>query len=209
MPRDFDTAAKTWDADEARKQMSLAIAEAAVESLGLTGKETALDYGTGTGALALLLHSRVHQVVAADSSPGMLAVLNGKIAAAGAENISTLLLDIDRDEPTHLDFRPDVMTSAMTLHHVKDTARFARTAFDLLAPGGRVALADLDTEAGDFHADNTGVEHFGFDRDALEKTFAAAGFVDIHWSTAYRAERQTPTGQKIFTIFLLNARRPQ
>ena len=49
MKRDFDTAAKTWDQNDARTPMSLAIADVMIASLKLTGSETVLDYGTATG----------------------------------------------------------------------------------------------------------------------------------------------------------------
>ena len=78
MKRDFDAAALTWDADEARVRMSTAIADAMLARLHCTGEETVLDYGTGTGIIALRLAPRVRRVIAADSSRGMLDVLERK-----------------------------------------------------------------------------------------------------------------------------------
>ncbi len=205
MKRDFDTAAKTWDQDDARTRMSVAIADAMLGSLRLQGSETVLDYGTGTGIVAFRIQPHVKQVLAADSSPGMLEVLAEKAAAKGVTNVRGLLLDLAREKPT-ADLRPDGIVSAMAMHHIADTGRFAKALFDLLPVGGKIALADLDTEAGDFHSDNTGVEHFGFDRDALKELFANAGFSDIQFQTAYWINRPTAAGvEKSYTIFLLTA----
>ena len=206
MKRDFDTAAKTWDLNDARTRMSTGIADAMIAVLGLTGSETVLDYGTGTGTVALRLQPLARQVIAADSSRGMLDVLEEKLKASGATNVRTAILDLEHDKPIPDDIRPDVIVSAMTLHHIADTARFAASLHDLLPPGGRIAIADLDTECGDFHSDNTGVEHFGFDREALTRIIIDAGFQAVGVNTAYDLVRPAAEGvEKSYSIFLLSA----
>lgn len=208
MKRDFDAAAKTWDQNEARTRMSTAIGDAMIDALALTGRETLLDYGAGTGLVTLRLQPLVRETVAADSSRGMLAVLDEKVASAGLSNVRTLVLDLEHQPPGSVDLRPDVIVSAMTMHHIADTARFAAALFAFLAPGGRIAIADLDTESGEFHADPTGVEHFGFDRDALVRTFSAAGFEDVDMRTACETTRPNAAGvEQTYTIFLLTARK--
>jgi cyclopropane fatty-acyl-phospholipid synthase-like methyltransferase len=210
MKRDFDAAAKTWDADDARSRMALAIADAMLPVLALSGSETLLDYGTGTGAVALRLAPSARQVIAAGSSRGMLDVLAGKLKATSSTNVRTRFLDLEHDgagtdDPD--DLQPDAIVSAMTLHHIADIPRFAQSLHRLLPPGGRIAIADLDTESGDFHADNTGVEHFGFDRDDLKRVFATAGFREVRVQTAYEMSRATAAGvNKTFSVFLLSAR---
>ncbi len=209
MKRDFDTAAKTWDANDGRIRMSTAIADAMLNVLGLSGNETVLDYGTGTGIVALRMHPLVRQVIAADSSRGMLDVLEDKLKASGATNVRTIILDLEHNEAAADDIHPDVIVSAMTLHHIADTARFAAALHGLLQTGGRIAIADLDTESGDFHSDNTGVEHFGFDRVELNRIFSQAGFQDIRVDTAYDVVRPKADGvEKTYSIFLLSARKP-
>lgn len=208
MKRDFDAAAKTWDKDDTRTRMSLAIADAMVDSLCLTGSETVLDYGTGTGTVAFRFQPHVKQVIAADSSPGMLAVLADKLKTTGAANVSTRVIDLEREPAPAIDPRPDVVVSAMTLHHIVDTGSFALALHRILPAGGRIALADLDTEDGTFHSDNTGVEHFGFDREALTQVFSTVGFADVQTQTAYEIKRPTTTGgERAYSIFLLTARR--
>ena len=206
--RDFDTAAKTWDLNEARVRMGTSIADAMVAVLALSGTETVLDYGTGTGIVALRIQPLVRQVIAADSSRGMLDVLDNKVKASGTANVRTVILDLERSNVATDDIHPDVVVSAMTLHHIADTARFAAVLYGLLPAGGKIAIADLDTESGDFHSDNTGVEHFGFDRAELGREFTTAGFQGIEFVTAYNFVRPIPEGdEKRFPIFLLSARK--
>jgi ubiquinone/menaquinone biosynthesis C-methylase UbiE len=207
MNRDFDAAAKTWDLNDARTRTSLAIADAMRGVLGLSGNETILDYGTGTGTVALRLQPFVKEVIAADSSRGMLEVLDEKLRLLGCVNIRTLLFDLEHEVRLPDDVNPDVVVSAMTLHHIADTRSFIAKLYQVLPVGGRVAIADLDREDGDFHPDNTGVFHHGFVRADLKRMFEEVGFVDVNTETACDMVRPTPSGEKGFSIFLLNARR--
>ena len=73
----------------------------------------------------------------------------------------------------------------MAMHHVEDTGALVRALFAHVAPGGRVALADLDAESGSFHPPGTeSVYHSGFDRDALGGLLREAGFTDVRFTTA-------------------------
>ena len=80
-------------------------------------------------------------------------------------------------------------------------ARFA----EQLKPGGFLALADLDSEDGSFHAPGTeGVFHHGFDRVTLQSTLEIAGFDDVQFVTALEVEKE---GKGPFTVFLVTARK--
>ena len=104
-----------------------------------------------------------------------------------------------------LDRRADLIVSAMAMHHVKDTAKLLRTLFDHLAPGGQLALADLDREDGDFHPPGIeGVFHHGFDRGQLAAKLRAAGFTDVAIETACEVDKE---GRR-YPIFLATATRP-
>ncbi|MGC4068838.1 MAG: class I SAM-dependent methyltransferase [Polyangiaceae bacterium] len=209
MKRDFDAAAATWDANDVRVRVSLAIANAMLERLNFKGNESLLDYGAGTGAVALSVASHVKRVIAADSSKGMLDVLTEKASAAKVTNVTTLLLDLERQPPPGNAVGLDVIVSAMALHHIRDTQSFLKKTHEMLASGGRIAIADLDTEAGDFHPDNTGVEHFGFDRAALGTLFTNAGFRAPEFDTAHVVTRPVADGTlKSFPIFLAIAEKP-
>jgi ubiquinone/menaquinone biosynthesis C-methylase UbiE len=209
MKRDFDADAATWDQNQDRLHMALGVADAMAEHLRPAGEEVVLDYGTGTGVIGLRLAPHVKEVLCADSSRGMLDVLDGKIRSSGRSNARTMLLDLEH-RAAEVKLPPlDLVVSSMAMHHITDTAVLLRSFFGFLAPGGRIALADLDTEPGDFHADNTGVEHFGFDRAELERLATSAGFTDVATSTAYTMKKTTAAGiEREFPIFLLTGRKP-
>ena len=202
--RDFDKSAKDWERNQSRVRMTAALADAVIARLTLSRDLVAMDYGAGTGLVTLRLQPLVGRIVAADTSPGMLAVLEQKIAQAGLEKIAVRLWNAETDPlPGE---RYDVIVSTMTFHHLKEIPRVLRRFHDLLTPGGQIAVADLDTEAGDFHADPAGVWHFGFDRAELQRQFDEAGFSRVRTETAYRLERPGTGGElKEFSLFLLTA----
>ena len=203
MTSSFDARAQTWDDDPRRRKLAESIFAALEQAVPLRAEWTALDYGAGTGLLALALAARVRRVLAVDSSAGMLAVLADKARAGGCANVAGLRADFATDALPAGPF--DLVASAMTLHHVADVAGLLRKFFALLAPGGRIALADLDAEDGSFHGPNAaGVHHLGFDRAALARQCAAAGFADVRFSDAARNEKNGRT----YSVFLVAARKP-
>lgn len=203
MASSFDARAQTWDDQPGRRQMAAELFAALERAVPLRPDMAVLDYGAGTGLLALALAPRVRRVLAVDSSAGMLEVLGRKARAASLAQVETLQADFSRDPLPPGPF--DLAASAMTLHHVADPDRLFRKFFALLAPGGQLALADLDTEDGSFHGANAaGVHHRGFDRGALARQLAAAGFAGIRFADAARLEKNG----RAYTVFLAVARRP-
>ncbi len=89
------------------------------------------------------------------------------------------------------------------LHHVEDTPAALATLHAMLAPGGRIALLDLDAEDGTFHEDQEGIHHHGFDRGLLGDLARAAGFLEVETRVVGDIDRDGRT----YAVFLLTARR--
>lgn len=193
----FDERAGDWDKTD-RINMASAIAKKMIAELKPEKTTEAADIGAGTGLVSIEISKTAKSIVAMDSSPGMLSVLGEKIAAGNIQNVTTMLFDADTDEVPAGSF--DMVVSTMAMHHVKDTAAFARRIFDMLRHGGKFGIADLEKEDGSFHGANPdGVIHNGFDRDTLEGEFRNAGFHGIRFTTAYTANR----GNASFSVFLM------
>jgi len=205
-PPNFDQAAAGWDDKPRRVKLAHDIAAAVLREIPLRPDMQALDFGCGTGLVTLRLAPLVKAVTGADTSRGMLQVLQGKIDTQGLVNVRTLYLDPEVE--TSLTGSYDLIVSSMTLHHIADLAPLLAQFHTVLAPGGYLALADLDPEGGRFHTDNTGVHHFGFERAALARALNAAGFSAVRDVTAATVEKSTATGEtEEFTVFLLIGRK--
>ncbi|MDO9549621.1 MAG: methyltransferase domain-containing protein [Methanoregula sp.] len=196
-----------WDEDPGRVQMAKTIADAMCSALHLKGTELVMDYGTGTGNIAFRLAPQVKRIIAVDSAKGMLEVLKEKLVREGVSTIEPLEWSIGQDTSDLPRF--DAFVSSMTLHHVRDTAVAARTFHELLLPGGRIAIADLDCDNGEFHEAHGIAEHDGIDRKNLQQTFEKAGFDSIRFSEAATIHKiSSRTGKpREFTIFLMTAQR--
>ncbi len=201
---DFDQKAATWDADPIKQERALAVAGALRQQVPLLPTWRALEYGCGTGLLSFALGTDLGNITLADASPGMLAVLETKIADTGLTHLHPLLLDLTNSPlPTE---RYDLIHTLMTLHHVANTGQLLQDFHTLLRPGGWLAIADLDREDGSFHGPGfTG--HCGFDREALGAQMAAAGFRDVAFSTCYVMRKTTNQGIREYPLFLAVATR--
>ncbi len=184
--------------------MAVAIAEAMSRSLRLGLDRDLLDFGTGTGLIALRLQPHVRKVFAFDTSAGMLRALGDKLTQRNITNVE-LVQGMPGETMPKLP-EVDVIVSSMALHHVRDTLGLARAFKTALRRGGQLAIADLDPEGGLFHPDHTDVMHHGFDRQELAATLVAAGFSEIVFGDAYVMEKPIADGTlRPFTIFLVTA----
>ena len=96
----------------------------------------------------------------------------------------------------------------MTLHHVMEIEPLLSRLFGLTAASGHISIADLDPDNGQFHDDNKGIFHFGFEREKLRRALTEAGFVDIRDRTASEVLKPAPGGEmRKFTIFLMTGRK--
>lgn len=203
--RDFESVAANWDSNPTRLQIAHDVAAAIMREVQLSPEMDVLDYGCGTGLVAMQLQPHVKSVCGADSSPAMLEVLKGKIATLQLGNVGTQLVDFERG--AHATGQYDLIVSSMVTHHVPDTAALFKEWARLLKPGGRIAFADLDTEDGAFHGDNTGVFHLGFDRTRLRELLLAAGFGEVRDTTATVVHKEVEGRPRDFPIFLIAAQR--
>jgi 2-polyprenyl-3-methyl-5-hydroxy-6-metoxy-1,4-benzoquinol methylase len=203
----FNESASKWDEKPQRVAMARAVAEEIVNQVPLSNTMTAMEFGCGTGLISLGLAPMLKSVLAVDMSENMLSVLDEKITQEKIENITTRHLDLFKDDLPEDRF--DLIFSGMALHHVKDVGGLLDKFFQLLNPGGMVAVADLDMEDGGFHGDIPDVFHLGFDRGALTGKFEQKGFTAIKTTTAHVMKKENVvTGEEAeFPIFLITAQK--
>jgi putative AdoMet-dependent methyltransferase len=193
----FREKAQDWDARPVPAQISQGVFDALEKAVALGPEQTVMDFGAGTGLLGGKLAGRVGRVLAVDVSQAMLDKLTAKPELQG--KVEAFCQNI-LEKP--LPRKVDLVVSAMAMHHVEDTRALFRALYEHLVPGGRIALADLETEQGDFHAPGTeGVYHAGFDPRALCAIAAEVGFVDASSVTACSVDRE----HKRYPVFLLTA----
>ncbi len=106
-------------------------------------------------------------------------------------------------EKAAVPFRVDGIVSSMTMHHIADIEAMFRKFHSMLNGGGFIAIADLDTEDGSFHTEDTCVFHHGFDREVFSRAAINAGFESVETSSASVVHK--PQGS--FGVFLLTATR--
>ncbi|HEY6015004.1 MAG TPA: methyltransferase [Candidatus Limnocylindrales bacterium] len=201
----FDERAAEWDTPE-RIARAADVADALVGAVDIRAGTRAIELGAGTGLLGLAIRDRVGPdrlagLLLTDPSTGMLEVAAAKIRDRGLAGVATARYELGTDPPpAGAPF--DLAVSVLMLHHVEDTAAALRSVRELLVPGGRLALADLDTEDGSFHtAEAEGIHHHGFDRHLLQALAERAGFREVEIGSAGSMERDGRT----YPLFLLTA----
>ncbi len=172
-PETFDERAATWD-DEAHLDRASQVADLLRETVPLSPGTRLLDYGAGTGLLSQHLVGDVGHLVVADPSEGMRAVARGKVERDVLPGAEVIDLDLGRD-PVPADLEVDVIAAMMALHHVPDLPPVLSAFARLLAPGGHLAIVDLEAEDGSFHGDGFD-GHLGFDPERLTAWLMDAGF---------------------------------
>lgn len=202
----FNAVAAEWDEDPRRIGTARAVARAILEAVRPRGSERALEFGAGTGLVTALLAPALGEVVAVDSSAGMLRVLEEKRRSLELGNVRTERHDLAREPPAGTF---DLIFSSMTLHHIEDVADLFVRLAGLLAPGGWLAVADLDAEDGMFHADPKGIAHHGFARSDVEDWLREAGLENVRIGTVHAVRKAGEDGrERAYPISLATARKP-
>jgi len=193
----FAHKSKSWDMNSKRVQNAKGIAEHIIENIKLKPSMKVMDFGAGTGLLSYFIAPYVKTIVAVDNSPSMLEVFKEKADEFECKT-EILELDLSKDD---LDEKFDGIISSMTIHHLEDTKELFQKLYNLLEGNGFIAIADLDTEDGSFHSDNTGVFHYGFEREKLEAIAKEVGFKNIRFKLASTIKKSHAD----FTVFLMLA----
>ena len=193
----FAHKSKSWDMNSKRVQNAKGIADLIVKNIELSPSMEIMDFGAGTGLLSYFVAPYVGKITAVDNSPSMLLEFTKKCDEFACR---TEVMEKDLSVDT-LERKFDGITSSMTIHHVKDQKALFSKLYDMLKEKGFIAIADLDSEDGSFHSDNTGVFHHGFDRKKLENIAKEAGFKHIRFDHANTISKP----HHDFTVFLMTA----
>ena len=198
----FDEAAAGWEENPQRVALARAVAEAIRQVIPLAGAMRVLEYGCGTGMVSRVLSPHVDKIMAVDTSPRMLEVLGRKAREEKIGNIEPLVHDLTRQPLPGKDF--DLVMSSMTLHHIPDIEALLHQLLAVLKPGGYLAVADLVTEDGSFHEDNSGVAHHGINPETVRAILKKNGGRDIIVQEIHTIEKKQENGTKAkrYTVFL-------
>ncbi len=191
----FFKKANSYDKLDRRVLLARAAASKIKEQITLNKDMHLIDFGSGTGLLLEQFANDVKKITAIDISPSMNAVLKSKNLPC---ELDILEIDITKTEP---EIKADGIISSMTTHHIKDIQKLFKTFYKMLKPNGFLAIADLDKEDGSFHETDTGVEHFGFEREEFVKLAQNAGFKNCKIQDLYTIKK--PYGK--YDVFLLSA----
>jgi cyclopropane fatty-acyl-phospholipid synthase-like methyltransferase len=193
----FAHKSKSWDMNSRRVKNAQSISSLILKNIPISKNMKVMDLGAGTGLLSFFIAPYVSKVVAVDNSASMLDEFRIKSSEFECET-EAIYTDIMKYDAKN---KFDLIISSMTLHHIQDINALFSKLYELLNDNGYIAIADLDSEDGTFHSEDTGVCHYGFDRDEISQIAKDVGFKDIKIETASIINKP----HRNFSLFLLTA----
>ncbi|GAB5363749.1 hypothetical protein AAMO2058_000910000 [Amorphochlora amoebiformis] len=156
---------------------------------GFDKDRRALDFGAGTGNLAIPLSKLCGHVTAVDVSPGMLKVLQQKIKGSDEEKrIEVLCCELKPGgnnpiEPNSF----DVVLCSMVLHHVPDMKAILKMFKAFLKPNGLLFVYDfaIETKTKEKLEDKKDVFSLGFTPMSLLELVQGCGFRVVQSSNVF------------------------
>ena len=175
MKHDFNHKAETFDSP---KNIFLAnlVCQAVEKQIDLLSDKEILDFGGGTGLLALPLAKQSKSVTLVDISEKMLEQARLKAEQQDIKNIQFLEQDL-LEKPLEKEF--DLIVVCRVLHHMPDLDESLSLFHQHLRENGQLFLADFT---------KTEANHHGFDLAELEKQLIEHAFSSVHSQILYSAE---------------------
>ncbi len=175
MKHDFNHKAETFDSP---KNIFLAnlVCQVVEKQLNLLSDKEILDFGGGTGLLALPLAKQAKSVTLVDISEKMLEQARLKAEQQEIKNIQFLEQDL-LESPLKQEF--DFIVVSRVLHHMPDLDAALSLFHQHLRENGQLLIADFT---------KTETNHHGFDLAELEKELIEHGFSSVHSQILYSAE---------------------
>lgn len=169
----FEANAGEWDLLRRMGGQEEAVEAALLEAAATPRVGRLLDIGTGTGRVLELLAARAEYATGVDRSPEMLRLARGKLASAGSQ-----AADLRQADMRSLPFEAesfDTVTMQHVLHFADDPATILAEASRVLAPGGKLLVADYAAHG--HEALRTRYHHarLGFEEEGLLSMLASAG----------------------------------
>ncbi len=173
----FKANAQEWERIRALHAPEKDVESAIVRHLTAQPIANFLDAGTGTGRMLELVAAHAARAVGVDVSPDMLAIARDRLLRAGFHNAQVRLADTYR-----LPFPNgnagqgfDVVLFHQVLHYLDDPGAAVAEAARVMAPGGRLLIADFASHREEFLRDEYAHRRLGFSDKEVEGWFAAAG----------------------------------
>lgn len=175
MKHDFNHKAETFDSP---KNIFLAnlVCQAIEKQIDFLSDKAILDFGGGTGLLALPLAKQAKSVTLVDISEKMLEQVRLKAEQQDIKNIQFLEQDLLAN-PLEQQF--DLIVVSRVLHHMPDLDSTLAMFYHHLRENGQVLIADFV---------KTDTNHHGFDLAELENKLIQQGFSSVHSQILYSAE---------------------
>ena len=175
MKHDFNHKAETFDSP---KNIFLAnlVCQVVEKQIALLLDKEILDFGGGTGLLALPLAQQAKSVTLVDISEKMLDQARLKAEQQDIKNIQFLEQDLLANP---LEQKFDIIVVSRVLHHIPDLDATLAMFHHHLREKGQVLIADFV---------KTDINHHGFELPELENKLAQFGFSSIDSQLLYSAE---------------------
>ncbi|HGR8859004.1 TPA: class I SAM-dependent methyltransferase [Streptococcus pneumoniae] len=175
MKHDFNHKAETFDSP---KNIFLAnlVCQAVEKQIDILPDKVILDFGGGTGLLALPLAKQAKSVTLVDISEKMLEQARLKVEQQAIKNIQFLEQDLPKN-PLEKEF--DCLAVSRVLHHMPDLDAALSLFYQHLKEDGKLIIADFT---------KTEANHHGFDLAELENKLIEHGFSSVHSQILYSAE---------------------
>jgi ubiquinone/menaquinone biosynthesis C-methylase UbiE len=187
----FKSNAAQWERIRALHAPEKDVEDAIVRHLVAGRIENFLDAGTGTGRMLELIAPHAGRAVGIDVSPDMLSIARDRLLRADIPNVQVRLGDTYRlpfpNGAAGAGF--DVVLFHQVLHYLDDPGAAVTEAARVMAPGGRLLIADFAPHKEEFLREEFAHRRLGFSDREVESWFAAAGLSNAG------SETIAPTGK--------------